>query len=76
MYYVETNYYTRTNGHSYRSFSCKEDAIKEAAAIYYLTKEEVIIGNSNTGCVLICFKKLSKKSNIKKKYLGRRPWKD
>ena len=71
MYYVETNYYSRTNGYSYRSFSCKEDAIKEAAAIYYLTKEEVIIGDSNTGCVLICFNKLSPHADLIKKYLGR-----
>lgn len=70
MYYVETNYYTRTNGYSYRSFSCKEDAIKEAAAIYYATKEEVII--SNAGCVLICFNKLSQHADLIKKYLGRR----
>ena len=71
MYYVETNYYTRTNGYSYRSFSCKEDAIKEAAAIYCLTKEEVIIGKSDTSCVLICFNKLSPHSDLIKKYLGR-----
>lgn len=71
MYYVETNYYSRTNVYSYRSFICKEDAIKEAAAIYYLTKEEVIIGDSNTGCVLICFNKLSPHADLIKKYLGR-----
>lgn len=71
MYYVETNYYRRTDGYPSRRFSCKEDAIKEAAAIYYVTREEVIIGDSNTGHVLICFNKLAPHKELIKKYLGR-----
>ena len=68
MFVVESGYYSRTDGVQSKTFSSKEQPMREAAIVYFVTHERVTIKNDNGGVVLT-FSKSEPHNDLIKKYV-------
>ena len=68
MFVVESGYYSRTHGVPSKTLSSKEQAMREAAIVYFVTHERVTIKNDNGGVVLT-FSKSEPHNDLIKKYV-------